>query len=109
MVMTGSLVWGFSRLAPGSGALECVQPHAGEGLFLFLVLSPGGRRVSAVRPNRGGARNLGEPRSCKVRELFYTLSEGTAIGQLPKGAGECYKQHTLTNINIHILSYQLYP
>lgn len=108
-VMTGSLVWGFSRLAPGSGALECVWPYADEGFFLLLVLSPGGKQVSAVRPDRGRAGNLGEPRNCNVRELFHTLSEGTDIGQLPKGAGECCKQHTLTNINIYTLSYQLYP
>lgn len=106
MVMTGSLVWGFSRLASSSGALECVQPYAGEGFFLLLVLSPEGKRVSAVR---GRAGNLGEPRNCKVRELFHTPSEGTDIGQLPKEAGECCKQHTLTNINIYTLSYQLYP
>lgn len=95
------LVWRFSRLVPGSRALECVQPYAGEGFFLLLVLSSGGKRVSAVRLDRGRAGNLGELRNCKVRELFHNLSGGTEIGQLPKGAGECCKRHTRTNINIY--------
>lgn len=96
-------------MAPGSGALECGQPYIGEGFVLLLVLSPGSKRVSAARPDRGRAGNLGGPSNCKVRELFHNLSEGTDIGQLPKGAGQCCKQHTLTNTNIYTLSYQLYP
>lgn len=96
-------------MAPGSGALECVQPYINEGFFLLLVLSPGSKRVSAARPDRGRAGILGEPRNCKVRELFHNLSEGTDIEQLPKGSGECCKRHTQTNTNIYTLSYQLYP
>lgn len=41
MVVSGGLVWGSSQAGTGWWEFECVQPYAGEGFLLPLVLVPG--------------------------------------------------------------------